>query len=204
MSRSNNIQKLLGDPELRVKSIKPSGDCFYQAIVEAYLTLNEDILEHKNIDKEPEDSPAMALRRTAANAVTEEVFNDFSMFHTAGLPDFSFMRRIRTISDLKERMLVTGAGAGAGQCIWANEFEIRIVCTALNIICLILDMQTRDERSRYVTVGEVDRKDLCQKFIILQRTRREHFNLIYSQVDTSLGLFTFDEISDEVKTLWKL
>jgi len=123
---------------------------------------------------------------------------------TAGLPDFSFMRRIRTISDLKERMLVSGAGAGAGQCIWANEFEIRVVCSALNIICLILDMQARDEHSRYVTVGEVDRKDLCQKFIILQRTRREHFNLIYSQVDTSLGLFTFDEISDEVKTLWKL
>ena len=204
MSRTNNIQKLLGDPELRVKSIKPSGDCFYQTVVEAYLTLNKDILEHKNIEKEPDETPAMALRRTAANAVDDEVFNDFSMFHAAGLPDFSFMRRVRSTSDLRQRMLVSGAGAGAGQCLWANEFEIRVVSSALNIICLILDMQTRDEHSRFVRVGEVDKTDLSQKFIILQRTRREHFNLIYSQTDTCLGLFSYDEISNEVKALWKL
>ena len=62
----------------------------------------------------------MALRRTAADAVTEEVFNDFSMFYTAGLSDFNFMRRCRTLPDLKQRMLVSGAGAG-------KEMDIGIV-----------------------------------------------------------------------------
>ena len=44
---------------------------------------------------EAEDSSPMALRRTAADAVNEEVYSNFSMFFTAGLPDFTFMRRIR-------------------------------------------------------------------------------------------------------------
>ena len=32
-------------------------------------------------------------------------------------------------------------GAGAGQCIWANEFEIGVLAERLNLAFLILDMQ---------------------------------------------------------------
>ncbi len=35
-------------------------------------------------------------RRTVAAAVTEEVFQQFRMYHEAGLPDFAFMRRVRS------------------------------------------------------------------------------------------------------------
>ncbi len=35
-------------------------------------------------------------RRTVAEAVTEEVFQQFRMYHEAGLPDFAFMRRVRS------------------------------------------------------------------------------------------------------------
>ena len=53
--------------------------------------------------------------RTAAMAVDEDVFTNFSMFHLAGLKDFSFMKRCRNVGDLRQRLLVTGEGAGAGQ-----------------------------------------------------------------------------------------
>jgi hypothetical protein len=36
------------------------------------------------------------FRRTVAAAVTEEVFQQFRMYHEAGLPDFAFMRRVRS------------------------------------------------------------------------------------------------------------
>ncbi len=35
-------------------------------------------------------------RRTVAEAVTEEVLQQFRMYHEAGLPDFAFMRRVRS------------------------------------------------------------------------------------------------------------
>ena len=58
--------------------------------------------------------------RTAASAVNEEVFESFSMFHLAGLKDFSFMKKCQNVGDLRARLLVTGVGAGAGQ-VW-REF----------------------------------------------------------------------------------
>ena len=48
-------------------------------------------------------------------AVDEEVFQNFSMYHLAGLKDFSFMKKCQNVGDLRERLLVTGSGAGAGQ-----------------------------------------------------------------------------------------
>ena len=63
MSRANAIQQLLGDTELRVKSIKPSGDCFYEAIAAAFETVEKDIREMDKVSSELNDSPAMALRR---------------------------------------------------------------------------------------------------------------------------------------------
>ncbi len=35
-------------------------------------------------------------RRTVAEAVTEEVLQQFRMYPEAGLPDFAFMRRVRS------------------------------------------------------------------------------------------------------------
>ena len=101
-----------------------------------------------------------------ADAVDQEVLDNFTAFHLAGdcllkrvqvflfflgLADFSFMKRIRSVNDLKDRLLVENfryikkyifnickniltfevsgkGGAGAGHCMWANEWEIGVVC----------------------------------------------------------------------------
>ena len=132
MSRACSVQLVLQDPEAKVKAIKPSGDCFYEAIAAAFTTIKEDVRDYEKVCVEDDDDQAMALRRfalhffllmilikhfyrTAAMAVNEEVFQSFTMFHLAGLKDFSFMKKCQNVGDLRQRLLVTGGGAGAGQ-----------------------------------------------------------------------------------------
>ena len=133
MSRACSVQLVLQDPEAKVKAIKPSGDCFYEAIAAAFSSIKEDVRDYEDVCVEDDDDQAMALRRfviimkyqnirqkfplsrTAASAVNEEVFESFNMFHLAGLKDFSFMKKCQNVGDLRARLLVTGVGAGAGQ-----------------------------------------------------------------------------------------
>ena len=42
-----------------------------------------------------------ALRRTVSGAVSDEDFANFQLFFEAGLPDFVFMRRCKTVQDIK-------------------------------------------------------------------------------------------------------
>ena len=202
MSRSGSIQQALGDTEIRVRAIKPNGDCFYEAISAAFAMMSEDVRQCKKIVVEEGDSQAMALRRTAAVSVDEETFSKFSMCHLAGLSDFHFMKRIRTVEDLRQRLLVSGVGAGAGHCLWANEYEMGVVSSALGVVCLIIDQQAKQEASRYVKLGQEGEGG--QRFIILQRSRREHYNLIYVQSDNQLSVFSKEQLSQTVKTLWKI
>jgi len=208
MSRSCSVQLVLQDPEARVKSIKPSGDCFYEAVAAAFSSVKEDVRDYEDVFVEDDDDQAMALRRTAAMAVNEEVFQNFSMYHVAGLKDFSFMKKCENVSDLRDRLLVTGSGAGAGQCLWANEFEIGAVCAALRIVCLIIDNQAKETGNRFVRVGELGEEEIMKKrkerFVILQRSRREHYDLVVSQGEETLGLFTKDELPDSARKLWQL
>lgn len=43
MSRSGSVAALLGDPELRVQAVAPSGDCFYEAIGLALASVGEGV-----------------------------------------------------------------------------------------------------------------------------------------------------------------
>ena len=96
MSRSGSIAALLGDPELRVKAVAPSGDCFYEAIGIALASVGEGVGEKEG------ETPTVALRRLAAGKffvnlhltsllrlvageVDQEVFDNFTAFHLAGL-----------------------------------------------------------------------------------------------------------------------
>ena len=38
--------------------------------------------------------------------------------------------------------------------MWANEFEMGVICDALDMVCLIIDFQARDTQSRFVSVGK--------------------------------------------------
>ena len=98
MSRSGSIAALLGDPELRVQAVAPSGDCFYEAIGIALASVGEGVGEEEG------ETATAALRRSVAEGkscvllakyvpflrlvaeeVDQEVFDNFMAFHLAGL-----------------------------------------------------------------------------------------------------------------------
>ena len=64
MSRCCSVQIVLQDPEARVKPIKPSGDCFYEAIAAAFASVKEDVRDCEDVFVEDDDDQAMALRRS--------------------------------------------------------------------------------------------------------------------------------------------
>ena len=57
MSRSGSVAALLGDPELRVQAVAPSGDCFYEAIGLALASVGEGVGQMEG------ETATVALRR---------------------------------------------------------------------------------------------------------------------------------------------
>ena len=57
MSRSGSVAALLGDPELRVQAVAPSGDCFYEAIGLALASVGEGVGQVEG------ETATVALRR---------------------------------------------------------------------------------------------------------------------------------------------
>ncbi|XP_023322549.1 uncharacterized protein LOC111696962 [Eurytemora carolleeae] len=200
MSRKSSLNQIFEvENEYSIQFIKASGDCLYDCLVEGFRSLNLEIEEFPGVINLPGDSDIQALRRTVSENITDEDFANFQEFFAAGLSDFSFMKRCREKQDLQDRMLVCGKGAGAGHCIWANEFEIGVLCNKLGLSCLIVDMQASSLDSRFISVQPSSSES--EWFILLQRTRREHYNLIKYQ---EKALMKFDDLPEEVKLKWKL
>ncbi len=72
-------------------------------------------------------------RRTVAEAVTEEVFQQFRMYHEAGLPDFAFLRRVRskgthTLILLWFTVLLQGQGGHKKMSLTNSALEYESKC----------------------------------------------------------------------------
>jgi len=214
MSRKGSLNKIFeSESDFSIQHIKASGDCLYDCIIEAFRSVDRNVLESPLLQHESDDGPILALRRTVSQAVTQDIFETFKQFHEAGLPDFGFMRRCREKNSLQDLLLVCGkGGAGAGQCIWANEFEIGVLAERLNLAFLILDMQARELSSRFISVlspssssssmskATTTTSSPCE-YVILQRTRREHYNLIKHN---KKGLLKYQDLPEEVIVKWKV
>jgi len=58
-----------------------------------------------------------------------------------------------------------------------------------------------------VRVGELAEDEMQrgkERFVILQRSRREHYDLVFSQGEETLGVFTREELCDSARKLWQL
>ena len=182
-----------------LKRMGSTGDCFYEAIVTAFNMENKDVRDYDDVVKEATDDKVKALRRTAAMFLTEEVFQKFQMSHSAGLVDYKFMSEMDSIEKLQEKMILSGREVGIMNCLWANEFEIRVVCQALHVCCLVWDCSARKEVDRLVKVGEE-----VEQFIILKKVG-EHYNLIYREEEGERhGVFTKEDLSEEALQFWGL
>ena len=93
MSRSCSVQLVLQDPEAKVKSIKPSGDCFYEAIATAFTTIKEDVRDYEDVFVEDDDDQAMALRRFTLLNISL-----FSTYFVSEQQPWLWMRRCSVVS----------------------------------------------------------------------------------------------------------
>ena len=194
--RSGQIQQLLGE-DFALHHLLPNGDCFYEAVAHA-LSTDQD---HRT----PSD-----LRAIVANSLTEETMELFRMTHEAGVGGFEFMLKISDLDTLKERHLISGRDTSAGTCIWANDYAISTISTHLQVCLHIMDEESGRGRSSargsssskrrkmgtFVTIrpeaaGDNTTDDSNDntnnqgggwRHIILQRTRRQHYNLIVQRL----------------------
>mmetsp|Transcript_27254 Transcript_27254/g.59529 ORF Transcript_27254/g.59529 Transcript_27254/m.59529 type:complete len:338 (-) Transcript_27254:101-1114(-) len=228
MSRTASLKEVFLSDGVSLKCLKPTGDCFYEAFVEAYSTSQldiEQVLRARNSGSECEEpttskedqrgsvpvaegiSVVATLRKAVASCTTSETFEMFQMYWTAGLDDYGFMRRCRDVESLKSRMCVCGKDSGAGTCIWANEFEISTLSRLLRVAVLVLDMQAKSH-SRYIAIGICDNQaapepgeESPSHVVVLQRTRRQHYNLILFE---GRGLLALNEVPARVRDLWRI
>jgi hypothetical protein len=110
------------------------------------------------------------------------------------------MAKVKNEHMLKEKMLVSGRSAGCGTCLWANEFEIGAVCSALHLVVLIIDGQSSGT-NRFVRMSPPEPQVVQDHFVLLNRTRREHFNLITIQ---GRAVFSSDDLPLSVVSAWNL
>jgi hypothetical protein len=165
------------------------------------------------------------LRHAAAEAVDDDIFNRFKIYSSAGLSDYAFMKRCGTVAELQAALRASGLQVGLEDCIWANEFEISALATRLQTTALILDLQAAGS-NRFVTIkpeprpksqtergGEDGVEDGPGRYVMMQRTKRQHYNLVLvelagargsHQARQRRGLNTAVELPDEALVHWRL
>jgi len=204
MSRSGGIAATLRSPDFTVRSIPPSGDCFYD-VVDGALPAQGRL---------PELRDPGAMRRFVASQLTQEIFETYAMYGAAGVDDYSFMVHHRAPADLaalRAYACVEGKEKGAGSALWADEFAMSSVAALAGVALLIVDEQAsrpahrRDASAgggsegrpdgRFVMLGE----PAAQSAILLHRSRRQHFNAILHRGE---GLVAVAELPPPTRALW--
>ena len=166
-------------PGCEIVELPQDGDCFYEAVNRAYSSSGLCAAsEASEAASEPSESAVKRLRRCVSKHVDESVFDDFAMLYTAGLDDYSFMRRLPDAKALRARLCVSGAESGTNRCVWANDFEITTLCEVLKLTALIVDAEATEE-GRFVALPPLssrgDARSRC--YVVLLRSDRHHFNL---------------------------
>eukprot|EP00986_Skeletonema_menzelii_P000456 scaffold128_cov140-Skeletonema_menzelii.AAC.32 len=208
MSRESALRATLRLPDdlsLRVISVPPSGDCLYDCI-HALLKIKNDVSAASNYV--PSKSPLIAglkvkstddssttitpqeMRDHVADQLSSEQFDLYKMFASANVEDYAWMslpKSPQSLEELKQFARISGKDAGAGKCLWADEFALSTISDGLRITLLIIDDQasrgggrgrkylaaeTETTDGRFISIGDYSH---C---VLLHRTRRQHYNAV--------------------------
>jgi len=130
------------------------------------------------------------MRDYVADQLSSEQFDLYKMFASANVEDFAWMslpNSPQTLDELKHFARISGKDAGAGKCLWADEFALSTISDGLRITLLIIDDQasrgggsgrkrsataTENSDGRFISIGNFPH---C---VVLHRTRRQHYNAV--------------------------
>mmetsp|Transcript_13278 Transcript_13278/g.43260 ORF Transcript_13278/g.43260 Transcript_13278/m.43260 type:complete len:264 (-) Transcript_13278:84-875(-) len=156
------VQTVLGSEKFSVDVVPADGDCFYTAM--SHALSDRDVITVRT------------LRERVSQAVDGETLACFKVAYDAGVAGFEFMRRCKDLPSVRARLAKTSEDVGVGQCVWANDFEIRTTATLSRCAILIWDMEARQQKNAFLYFQPESSAPV--RFVMLQRTRREHYNLI--------------------------
>ena len=190
------------DAAFEMRSVIPSGDCFYDAM---HLQLPPD-------GRPSELADAGSMRDAVADRIDNEMLALWRMYAEAGVEGYEWLRHHRAPEDLEAVRTFArkrGVNAGAGQCLWADQFALQTISDLAGVQLLIFDEQaaprgSRSGRSRdggaaaadprFVAVGEPS-----ARVAMLHRSRRQHYSPIFLE---GAGVVEVANLPPATRRLW--
>jgi len=111
------------------------------------------------------------LRYLVASSFTEDIYDTYKAICDFS-DDVSWIKRCKSLDQAKELLRIS-------KLVWADEFAIKNVIDTYDITLLIINEGNRDSTT------SMDRIGFGNNYIILNRTRRSHYNLITLQNTTN-------------------
>lgn len=158
--RGEQVRRSLNrDADFDVVTIKADGDCLYDCVARA---LGEGVT-------------ITYLRDFVADGVSQEMFERYKA--VSCMPGYEWVIRMNDLEELK-------AAIREPRTVWADENALEVIGASLCRL-LVLDDEGLIHESKYVKVGDFRADDL--PIVLVNRTRRQHFNLVTHRGCCSLG-----------------
>mmetsp|Transcript_18928 Transcript_18928/g.38370 ORF Transcript_18928/g.38370 Transcript_18928/m.38370 type:complete len:287 (+) Transcript_18928:224-1084(+) len=163
MARGSTLAKALQVPDgihVEVRAVPPTGDCFYDCLdllLPPRPTSSSPLrfsprtnggFTRPYVRKRSLYSPRH-MREYVAGTMTQELFDLYGMYSAAGVDDYAWMHHHHAptnLDELREYARRVGRDAGAGHCLWADEYAIRTISEEAEVTLLIIDEQATSRR----------------------------------------------------------
>lgn len=183
--RSAGIRKFLGEL-FTVVTIKADGDCFYQSIAQAFS----------------HTKTVAGLREIVASAAVEDTLDLLRAINLAHISGYEWISKCDSLDALRNMLRLCSGQDKTRPCIWADDFAVLSVANALQLLILIFDEKCTDNCSKFVKILPGDNIVTFEtNVVMLQRTRREHYNLLLYD---STSLLTVGVLPSTVLTQWQI
>eukprot|EP00941_MAST-03F_sp_MAST-3F-sp1_P005540 g5540.t1 len=115
----------------------------------------------------------------------------------AGLEDFSHINQYLTLLDYKNAIMKTEVGPG--KSIWADDYAIRYISNQTMLTYLIISNSNSRRGSMDYIIIRPEKVTEENRYVVLHRTRRSHYNLVKVNGKSSLQ---DDSLPSHFYTLW--
>jgi len=142
-------------------------------------------------------------RELVAGKIDEETYMLYQQMASAGCEGFEWFHSVKSLAEMRERVRMDSTEAGLARCVWADHFAVIKVLDRLNLQMLLLDDILLEGGASPCVVVNPELPDPTRPpgFILLHRTRRQHYNLL---TKNGLALFTEESLPASYREAWML
>jgi hypothetical protein len=117
------------------------------------------------------DIDIQILRNLVALQFTEEIYDNYKAICDFS-DDLMWIRRCKSLYEAKSLLQLK-------KLVWADEYALKVIVETYSLTLFIINEGNRDSSTSFDRIGN------GQTHIILNRTRRQHYNLIKFVTDVS-------------------